>query len=64
MMKLGNGYLITLVVMAVNVFIGGAVCKALNISPSTSYLFGFASLFVLFPILILIYDWIDRRRGR
>lgn len=64
MMKLGDGYLITLIVMALNVVIGGAVCKALNFSQPTSYALGFSSVFVLAVIFVFIDDWIDGIKAR
>lgn len=60
-MSLGNSYWVALVVMALDVVIGGAVCKALNISPSTSYALGFASVFAIFLLLMFIDIWTDRR---
>ena len=63
-MSLGNCYLIAFIVFALNVVIGGEVCEALSISPSISYALGFASLFVILPLLLFVETWIDGRRGR
>ena len=63
-MSLGNCYLIAFIIMVLNVVIGGMVCKALNISPSTSYALGFSSVFVLLPAFVFIAEWTERRRGK
>ena len=63
-MSFGNGYWVALVVMALDVVIGGAICKVLNLSPSTSYFCGFASVFVLLILLIFIDVLTDKIRTR
>lgn len=63
-MSLGNGYLIALIIMVLNVVIGGTVCRGLNFSQPTSYALGFSSVFVLLPVFVFIVEWMEERRGR
>ena len=63
-MKPTNGYWVVMVLMAVDVVAGGAICDLFSISPGTSYFCGFASVFVLLILLIFIDELTDKIRTR